>query len=126
MKVLVVHRQEAVLQNIKTEHTGIFNLARQNVRIVDLAYQVRNHFPDCIIDQTDMPFQDTRNYRASSKKAREIFGFNPTHSIDDGIMELKYLVETSRIKDINAIRYSNQAFLTNHLKTELKADLKAA
>lgn len=110
---------QAVVTNLKTEHTGIFNLHRQNVRIVDLAYQVRNHFPDCVIERTEMPFQDTRNYRVNSKKARDIFGFVPKHSIDDGIEELKFLVETGRIKDINASRYSNQAYLSN-LK-ELKA-----
>lgn len=110
---------QAVVTNLKTEYTGIFNLHRQNVRIVDLAYQVRNHFPDCVIERTEMPFQDTRNYRVNSKKARDVFGFVPKHSIDDGIEELKFLVETGRIKDINASRYSNQAYLSN-LK-ELKA-----
>ncbi len=113
---------KAVVQNIKSEHTGIFNLHRQNVRIVDLAYQVRNHFPDCIIERTEMPFQDTRNYRVNSSKAKSVFGFNPTHSIDDGIEELKFLVETGRIKDIDANRYSNQAFL----KSQLSANLVAA
>lgn len=110
---------QAVVTNLKTDYTGIFNLHRQNVRIVDLAYQVRNHFPDCVIERTEMPFQDTRNYRVNSKKAKEIFGFVPRYSIDDGIEELKFLVETGRIKDINASRYSNQAFLSS-LK-ELKA-----
>lgn len=110
---------QAVVTNLKTDYTGIFNLHRQNVRIVDLAYQVRNHFPDCVIEQTEMPFQDTRNYRVNSKKAKDIFGFVPKHSIDDGIEELKFLVETGRIKDINASRYSNQAYLSS-LK-ELKA-----
>ncbi|KAB2925628.1 MAG: NAD(P)-dependent oxidoreductase [Bacteroidetes bacterium] len=116
----------AVVQNLRSEHTGIFNLHRQNVRIVDLAYQVRNHFPDCIIERSEMPFQDTRNYRVSSRKAREVFGFNPVHSIDDGIMELKFLVETGRIKDVNAKRYSNQAFLSTQLQEEKKAELVAA
>lgn len=107
---------KAVVQNLRTPHTGVYNLHRQNVRIIDLAYQVRNHFPDCVIERTEMPFQDTRNYRVSSNKARSVFGFNPTFSIDNGIEELKSLVETGRIKDINSIRYSNQAFLSHILK----------
>jgi nucleoside-diphosphate-sugar epimerase len=112
---------KAVVQNIKTDYTGVFNLHRQNVRIVDLAYQVRNHFPDVIIERTEMPFQDTRNYRVNSAKAKAIFGFNPSHSIDEGIEELKFLVETARVKDVNASRYSNQAHLSSQLKAELKA-----
>lgn len=104
----------AVLMNLETEHKGIFNLARQNVRISDLAYQVRMHFPDLVIDTTDMPFQDTRNYRVSGKKAEDVFGFRSIHSVDEGIEELKYLVETKRIKDLKSPRYSNQAYLKEH------------
>lgn len=104
----------AVLINLETEYKGIYNLARQNVRIMDLAYQVRMHFPDLIIEHTDAPFQDTRNYRVSAKKAETDFGFKSIHSIDEGIEELKYLVETKRIKDLKSPRYSNQAYLKEH------------
>ncbi len=101
----------AVLMNLDSKHKGIFNLQRQNVRIMDLSYQVRNHFPDMKIEHTDMPFQDTRNYRVSSKKAEEVFGFKSIHSIDEGIEQLKYLVENRRIKDLSSARYSNVAYL---------------
>ncbi|MCX7875606.1 MAG: SDR family oxidoreductase [Melioribacteraceae bacterium] len=104
----------AVLMNLETDHKGIYNLARQNVRISDLAFQVRMHFPDLLIETTDMPFQDTRNYRVSAKKAFDTFGFKSVHSIDEGIEELKYLVETKRIKDLKSPRYSNQAYLKEH------------
>ncbi|MGK9367353.1 NAD-dependent epimerase/dehydratase family protein [Melioribacter sp. Ez-97] len=119
----------AVVQNIETEHKGIFNLARQNVRIMDLAYQVRMHFPDLIIEHTDMPFQDTRNYRVSAQKAKDTFGFKSVHSIDEGIEELKYLVETKRIKDLKSPRYSNQAYLKEHyneLMSEKFKEVEAA
>lgn len=110
----------AVGMALKSDARGIFNLHRQNVRIIDLAYQVRNHFPDCAIDVTDMPFQDTRNYRVSSKKAQEILGFTADYTIDDGIEEVKALVTTGRIKDLDHVRYSNQLFLKEHLKREAK------
>ena len=58
-----------------------------------------------------MPFQDTRNYRVTCEKAHKVFGFKSIHSIDEGIDELKFLVETGRIKDLNSKRYSNQAYL---------------
>lgn len=105
----------AVIMNLETEHVGVYNLNRQNVRIIDLAYQIRNHFPDCKIEVTDMPFQDTRNYRVSSKKAEDTFGFKAVHSIDDGIEELKQLVQTRRIKDFDNDRYSNQKFLKQRI-----------
>ena len=103
---------QAVVDNLTTAHTGIFNLHRQNVRIIDLAYQVRNHFPDLVIEQTPMKFQDARNYRVSSDKAREILNFKVIHSIDDGIEEIKHLLDSSRLRDIDNPRYTNQAFLS--------------
>ncbi len=101
----------AIVENLETPHTGIFNLHRQNVRIVDLAYQVRNHFPDAVLTRTDMKFQDARNYRVNSDKARTILGWQPHWSIDDGIVEVKELIEKRRIKDVSSPRYTNQAYL---------------
>lgn len=103
---------QAVVDNLATSHTGIFNLHRQNVRIIDLAYQVRNHFPDLVIEQTPMKFQDARNYRVSSDKARKILNFRVAQSIDDGIEEIKDLLDSSRLRDIDNPRYTNQAFLS--------------
>jgi hypothetical protein len=47
----------------------------------------------------------------NSEKAKGLLSFNPSHSIDEGIEELKTLVQTKRIKDLNNNRYSNQAYL---------------
>lgn len=103
---------QVVVDNLETTHRGIFNLHRQNVRIVDLAYQVRNHFVDLEIDQTPMKFQDTRNYRVSSAKAERTFGFKPTTLIDAGIEEIKELLVSGRLRDIENPRYTNQLFLS--------------
>jgi len=102
----------AIVKYIDTEYTGIYNLHRQNVRIVDLAYQVRNHFPDTVVNKTAMEFEDARNYRVSSDKIRAELGWRPGYSIDDGIIEIKELIETKRLKDVMNPRYTNQAFLT--------------
>jgi nucleoside-diphosphate-sugar epimerase len=91
--------------------TGVYNLHRQNVRIIDLAYQIRNHFPDLEIERTDQPFQDTRNYRVRSDRAVKDWDFDSAYSIDDGIEEVKALVMQNRIKDLDHARYSNQRFL---------------
>lgn len=103
---------QVIVDNLETSHRGVFNLHRQNVRIVDLAYQIRNHFIDLEIEQTAMKFQDTRNYKVSSEKAKRTFGFRPTRSIDDGIEEVKELLSTRRLKDFDNPRYTNQAYLS--------------
>jgi nucleoside-diphosphate-sugar epimerase len=102
----------AIMDNLATEPAGIFNLHKQNVRIIDLAYQVRNHFPDLVIEHVDRQFQDTRNYRVTSDKARKLLGFNPTASIDEGIEEIKALLDGGRLRDTDNPRYTNQKFLS--------------
>jgi len=103
---------QAAVHNLGTKPTGVFNLARQNIRIIDLAYQVRNHFPDLIVEQTPMTFQDARNYRVSSEKAQKILGFKSAYSIDDGIEEVKELLDSRRLKDVDNPRYTNQTYLS--------------
>ena len=106
---------QVIVDNLESEHTGIFNLHRQNVRIIDLAFQIRSHFPDVEIERTEMKFQDARNYRVSSQKAISTFGFKPKYTVDDGIEELKVLLQEGRIKNIGNARYSNHHFLKNSL-----------
>ncbi len=101
----------AVVGNVDTAHTGIFNLQKQNVRIVDLAYQIRNHFPDTEIEISPMTFQDSRNYRVTGEKAESVLGFKPMYSIDSGIEEIKDLLVSHRLKDVDNPRYANASFL---------------
>lgn len=100
---------------------GVYNLAAKNTRIIDIAYQIRGHFPDCAIEVSDAMFQDTRNYRASAARAIKELGFRPRYSLDDGIEEIKQLVIEGRIRDTSLERYSNQAYLAALLKRESSA-----
>lgn len=110
---------EAIKLACFSSEIGVFNLHRQNVRIIDLAYQIRNHFPDIQIEVTEMHFQDTRNYKVISKKAIEKLGFNPIYTIDDGIEEIKKLLLEHRIKNINHSRYSNFEYLKLNSENKL-------
>lgn len=114
----------AIVDNLPTAHAGVYNLIRQNVRIVDLAYQIRNHFPDLQIESTPMQFQDARNYRVNGHKAAAVLGFKAESSIDDGIGEIKELLDSNRLRDIDNPRYTNQTFLKmfNTHKAGLVAD----
>ncbi len=102
----------AVVDNLTTGVRGVYNLHRQNVRIIDLAYQVRNHFPDLVIEQTPMKFQDARNYRVSSDRAAADLAFRAETSIDAGIEEVKELLVTRRLRSIDNPRYTNQTYLS--------------
>jgi nucleoside-diphosphate-sugar epimerase len=115
---------ETVAKNISHTARGVYNLHFRNVRILDLAHQIRNHFPDLEIQTSEALFQDTRNYRVSSDKAKRDLGFMPRYSIDSGIEEVKELIEAHRIVDSNNARYNNQVWLT--LSPFLAAKLNAS
>ncbi len=103
---------QAVADNIDTSHTGIYNLHQENVKIIDLAREVEKQVPNLEMEIVDIKFQDARNYKVSSDKARKILSFKPKYTADDGIKEVKKLIEEHRIRDVNNPRYSNQNFLT--------------
>ena len=102
----------AILDNLETNHKGIYNLHKNNVKIVDLAREVKEQFKDIKVEKVDMQFQDSRNYRVSSDKASQAFGFAPQYTSADGIAELKKVLEEGRIKDCNNPLYINQAYLS--------------
>jgi len=102
---------QAMVDAIGSTYTGVYNLHRQNVRISDLAYQIRNHFPNTHIEQTPMHFEDSRNYRVNSDKARTTLGFSPERSIDSGIDEVKALLVDGRLKDPEHALYNNSSYL---------------
>lgn len=103
----------AIKQNLDEDgFNGVAILNNQNVRIIDLAYQVRNHFPDLEIVTKDVPMQDCRSYRVNNNLATFELGFRPVYSIDGGIAQLKYLFEENRIKDWKSARYTNQKYLS--------------
>lgn len=95
------------------EITGVFNLHSTNITVIKIANILKNHFPDLIIETTGVKFQDNRSYRVSSKKAQKKFNFQPIYSIDDGISEIKELLQSGRIKDVFRSNYSN----VEHLKS---------
>jgi nucleoside-diphosphate-sugar epimerase len=104
---------KAIAQNIETPHTGIFNLHWGNLKILDLAREVQAEVPGTVLDIVETTFEDSRNYRVSSRKAIDTFGFNPALTPADGIEEVKQLLESGRLKHIENPRYSNVGFLKN-------------
>lgn len=101
----------AVVENIETELTGPHNLHTENLTISDLADRIKQFAPDAEIEKTTLKFEDARNYKVSSDKAREAFGFDPQLMPEHGIQEIQNLVKQGRIQDASSPRYSNTDFL---------------
>ena len=102
----------AIVDNLDRPQRGVFNLHRDNLKIIDLAEIFQRHFPDLAVRVTEMSFEDARNYRVSSGRAKGSLAFDPVHTVDDGIAEVRALVEGDRLKDVNNPRYTNHGFLS--------------
>jgi len=102
----------AVVDNLESDQTGVFNLHRDNVRIGELPDTLRRHFPELVVHHTDLSFEDARNYQVSSDKARSLLKFDPASTIDQGIEEIRAIIGQRRLKDVNNARYTNHGFLS--------------
>lgn len=101
----------AIIPNISSSITGIFNLHSENITILELANRIKSIVPDSEIEQTEISFQDSRNYRVTSRKANLEFGFKPIWTIEDGILEVAKAVSEKRIKDVTNPRFNNSESL---------------
>ncbi len=109
----------AVVQAIDSTHRGIFNLHAENLTILEIAERVRQQLPEAQLDITELKFQDARNYRVSGARARDVLGFSPTYSVDDGIGQVKALIEEGRVRDLSSARFSNVESLRPYLVPEV-------
>ncbi len=104
---------QAIADNIDTKHKGIYNLHKVNMKISDLAKEVQSQFDKLEVEKVEMKFEDSRNYRVSSDKAKKAFGFKPQFAPADGVSELKKLLEEGRIRNLANPLYWNELYLSN-------------
>ena len=102
----------AMVPQIGTNVSGLYNLHAVNTTIVDLAHEIKKQVPEAELEITESSFQDSRNYKVSSEPVRRDLGFAPTYSPQQGIQEVADLVRQHRITDVNLPRFSNVAALT--------------
>lgn len=96
---------------LATPSVGTYNAHAENCTIHELADRIHQHFPQAVVERSAVMTQDNRNYRASSAKAQRELGFHPQRRIEDGIAELKSLLEEGRIKNSFVTRFSNYLHL---------------
>lgn len=102
---------QAVYDALDTNDRGIYNLHKENMRMLDLAKLVETRIP-CELEIIETTFEDSRNYKANSDKARDRLGFKPKYSVIRGITQVGALLSSGRIKDLNNKRYNNEGFLS--------------
>lgn len=105
----------AAIPQVSTDSTGIYNLHTENVTVLQLAEKIKSIVGEVEIEQTEISFQDARNYRVSSDKARKELGFAPLWTIEDGVKEVAEVIKNRRIKNVQNPRFNNSESLRMQL-----------
>jgi nucleoside-diphosphate-sugar epimerase len=101
---------DAIVQAISRPATGVFNIHAENLRIAELAARLKNHFSKLRIE-TQSETGQAESYRLDSDKARRSLSFAPTRQIDNGIREIRELVESGRVHDLTNPRFRNHLYV---------------
>ena len=101
----------AVIPQIESSSRGIYNLHTENITILELAERIKKIVPLSEVEQTEVSFQDSRNYKVSSDKAINQLGFKPKWTIEDGILEITKTISSKRIKNVSNPRFNNSETL---------------
>ena len=101
----------AAIPHLSNDKVGIFNLHTENVTVIELAQRIQKIVTTSKIEQTEISFQDARNYRVSSDLARKELGFTPKWSLEDGINQVAEAILNKRIKDVSNPRFNNSESL---------------
>jgi nucleoside-diphosphate-sugar epimerase len=103
---------DALAAATATTATGVYNLAGENLQIKELALRLQRHFDNLSVDTLPEPGQ-LESYRMSIERARRALGFKPRRTVDDGIAEVRQLIESGRIPDLESVRFRNHLALRN-------------
>jgi nucleoside-diphosphate-sugar epimerase len=105
-----------LVESLDKNVNGIYNLATENITIVDLAKNIQKQ-TGCKVVFAEQQFEDNRNYNAKTDKARNagILPEKTERNTEFGIKEVKKLVEDRRVNNLESEFYSNVKRLTSIL-----------
>lgn len=101
----------AVIPHLNDSTFGIYNLSTENVTILQLAERIQKIVSKVKIEQTEISFQDARNYRVSTDKVKDELSFLPRYTIENGIQEVANAITQKRIKDVGNPKFNNSESL---------------
>lgn len=88
-----------------------YNVANENLRVVDVAAVFRALNPRLAVTHTDLPEDDLRNYRVSTARAAQE-GFHALSTVAVGAEELSEAIVSGTIPDPESIFYRNAKWLS--------------
>jgi len=94
-------------QDPKKIQKKIYNVGYENYKVKEIAQMVRDTLGGDIPVETT-PTNDNRSYHVSSRKIKDELGFEPKHTIQEAILDLKKAFEAGKLPNsMDDIRYFN-------------------
>jgi nucleoside-diphosphate-sugar epimerase len=88
-------------------HKRIYNIGYENYKVKEIAEMVRGVIGSRIPIET-VPTDDTRSYHVSSRKIKNEVGFEPKHSIEEAVKDLKNAFDEGKVPNsMEDVRYYN-------------------
>lgn len=97
---------------IENDLSGVYNLSERNIKILELAQEITNIIP-APIEQTEMLFEDKRNYKVKADRMYET-GWKPKYNLEEGVRALQKIFVENRIKNLRDDLYHNGNFMKKH------------
>jgi len=107
----------AVAYGLDNSIVGLYNLSYDNFTISELARTIQGQIPGVNIVETDLAFEDMRNYKVKT----DLFaatGWTPMWTLADGISELHTVMKEGRITNANNPVYNNHAYMKSRAVAE--------
>lgn len=91
----------------------IFNVGgnKQNYKIIEIGKLIKKNIPETEV-KIEKGKDDSRDYNVSFDKIAKVLGFKVKKTMEKGILEIKNLLESKKIKDFNQSKYNNYRFLS--------------
>ena len=103
----------AVLWGISHNLRGMYNLSSGNYTIKEIAEAIKEQIPDASVEFVTMQYEDQRNYKVKND-AILATGWKSSHTLAEGILQIRNCVAGGRIKDLGSPLYSNETYLGAH------------
>jgi len=87
-----------------------FNIAHENLRVIDVAEVFTRLNPQLRVSHVDLPNEDPRDYRVSTRRATEA-GFVPVVTVEHGAEEISDAIVSGGIPDPESVFYRNAKWL---------------
>jgi len=93
----------------------IFNVGgnKQNYKIIEIGKLIKKNIPETEV-KIEKGKDDSRDYNVSFDKIAKVLGFKVKKTMEKGILEMKNLLESKKIKDFNDKKYNNYRFFTEN------------